>query len=138
LGSDFHASLSGVPPQWTNDAKRATIHTGMTPSTSLSTAAALPADTKLRLAPICERHRVLRLALFGSRAKGLGRADSDVDLLVAFEPGTTVTLLDMARLEFELASALGAGFRVDLRTAGDLSGHFRDEVVRTARPLYPA
>jgi len=59
--------------------------------------------------------------------------DSDVDLLVEFQPGATTTLFDMAPTEIEL-SALMDGRRMDLRTAADLSRFFRDEVVRTAVP----
>ena len=89
------------------------------------------------LAALCARHRVRKLSLFGSRLKGSARPDSDTDLLVEFEPGARVTLLDMARIEIELSALLG-GARVDLRTAGDLSRYFRDEVVRTAEPQYVA
>ena len=93
--------------------------------------------SEAELAPICRRHRIRKLSLFGSRLKGTARPDSDVDLLVEFEPDATTTLFDMARIEIEL-SALMDGRRVDLRTAGDLSRHFRDEVVRTAEPQYVA
>ncbi len=89
------------------------------------------------LAPICRRHRIRKLSLFGSLLKGTARPDSDVDLLVEFEPDATTTLFDMARIELEL-SALMDGRRVDLRTADDLSRYFRDEVVRTAEPRYVA
>jgi len=93
--------------------------------------------SEAELAPICRRHRIRKLSLFGSRLKGTARADSDVDLLVEFEPDAGTTLFDMARIEIEL-SALMDGRRVDLRTAGDLSRYFRDEVVRTAEPQYVA
>ena len=89
------------------------------------------------LAPICQRHRIRKLSLFGSRLKGTARPDSDVDLLVEFEPDATTTRFDMARIEIELSALMG-GRRVDLRTAGDLSRYFRDEVVRTAEPQYVA
>ena len=89
------------------------------------------------LAELCRRNGIRRLSLFGSVLKGTARPDSDVDLLVEFEPDATTTLFDMARIEIEL-SALMDGRRVDLRTAGDLSRHFRDEVVRTAEPQYVA
>lgn len=89
------------------------------------------------LAQICRQHRILRLSLFGSRLKGTAGPASDVDLLVEFEPGTPVTLLDMARIELALSDRLG-GQAVDLRTPRDLSRHFRDEVLRTAEPLYVA
>jgi uncharacterized protein len=83
----------------------------------------------------CESHQIRRLALFGSQAKGTARADSDVDMLVDFEPDGVPGLLGMATLEDEL-SALVGGRKVDLRTPRDLSRHFRDEVVRTAQVQY--
>ena len=89
------------------------------------------------LAALCRRHRIRKLSLFGSQLKGTARPDSDIDLLVEFEPEARITLFDMARIEIEL-SALVGGRRVDLRTAGDLSRYFRDEVVRTADPQYVA
>ena len=89
------------------------------------------------LALLCRQHHIRRLSLFGSQLKGTARPDSDVDLLVEFEPDATVTLLDMARIEGEL-SALLQGKSVDLRTPADLSRHFRADVVRMAEPQYVA
>jgi uncharacterized protein len=87
------------------------------------------------LAAVCQRYRIRRLSLFGSTLKGSARPDSDVDLLVEFEPDAKPSLLTMARIEMEL-SPLVEGRKVDLRTAGDLSRYFRDEVVRTAEVQY--
>lgn len=67
--------------------------------------------------------------------EGHSRPDSDIDLLVEFEPGADITLFDMARIEIKLSKLLG-GRKVDLRTAEDLSRYFRDEVVRMAEPQY--
>ena len=89
------------------------------------------------LAALCRRYRIRRLSLFGSTLKGTARPDSDVDLLVEFEPDARPSLLTMAEIELELSPLLG-GRKVDLRTAGDLSRYFRDEVVRTAEPQYEA
>lgn len=89
------------------------------------------------LAALCRRHRIRRLALFGSTLKGTARPDSDVDLLVEFEPHAKPSLFTMARIEMELSDLLG-GKKVDLRTAQDLSRYFRDEVVRTAQVQYEA
>ena len=89
------------------------------------------------LGELCRRHRIKRLSLFGSTLKGTARPDSDIDLLVEFEPGATPGLLGMARIEIEL-SELSAGKKVDLRTAGDLSRYFRDDVVRSAEPQFVA
>ena len=87
------------------------------------------------LAHFCERHHIRRLALFGSQLKGTARPDSDIDLLVEFEPGRVPGLLALATMEMELSELLG-GRRVDLRTAEDLSRYFRDEVMRTAEVQY--
>jgi uncharacterized protein len=89
------------------------------------------------LGGFCRRHHIRRLALFGSMLKGTARPDSDVDLLVEFEPGKEPGLIRLAGMEAELSAMLG-NRRVDLRTAGDLSRHFRDEVVRTAEIQYGA
>lgn len=94
----------------------------------------LPIDRAV-LADFCRRQHIRRLALFGSRLTGAARPDSDVDLLVEFEPGGEPGLLGLAEMEAELSSLLG-GQRVDLRTPRDLSRYFRDEVVRTAQVQY--
>jgi len=90
-----------------------------------------------KLAEICRRHHIRRLSLFGSVLNGSQRAESDVDLLVEFEPGKTPGLLRLAEIEFELSALLG-GRRVDLRTPGDLSPYFRDEVLQNAELQYAA
>lgn len=89
------------------------------------------------LAAACRRHRIRKLSLFGSVLKGSSRPDSDIDLLVEFEPGREPGLLGMARIEAEL-SALAGGRPIDLRTAAELSRYFRDEVVRVAEVQYAA
>lgn len=89
------------------------------------------------LASICRKHRIRRLSVFGSTLKGAARPDSDVDLLVEFEPHAKPGLIGMAKIEIELSSLLN-GRKADLRTAQDLSRHFRDEVLRTAAIQYAA
>jgi predicted nucleotidyltransferase len=96
----------------------------------------LPLDSDL-LAALCRRHHIRRLSLFGSVLRGTDRPDSDVDLLVEFEPGKEPGLLGLAGIEGELSELLG-GRRVDLRTPQDLSKHFRREVVGNARLQYAA
>jgi predicted nucleotidyltransferase len=89
------------------------------------------------LASLCRRHGIRRLSLFGSVLKGTSGPDSDVDLLVEFMPGSEPGLLRLAGIEAEF-SALLNGRRVDLRTAPDLSAHFRDDVLRTASVEFAA
>jgi len=95
------------------------------------------------IAEICRRHQVARLSLFGSILRppaaegGYGfRPTSDVDILVEFRPGARPTLMSVARMEGEISELIGR--EVDLRTAGDLSRLFRDEVLAGARLLHAA
>ena len=88
-----------------------------------------------QLARFCREQHICRLSLFGSTLAGTERPDSDVDLLVEFEPGCEPGLLGLASMEAELAAMLG-GKKVDLRTPQDLSRHFRDQVLRTAEVQY--
>ncbi len=87
------------------------------------------------LAAFCRAHGIRRLSLFGSRQKGSARPDSDIDLLVEFEPGRTPGLLGLAEMEADLSERM-QGRKVDLRTPGELSRLFRDAVVRTAEVKY--
>lgn len=89
---------------------------------------------KDRIAEFCRRHHIRKLALFGSVLREDFRPDSDVDILVEFEPEHTVGLLRMAGLELELSKLLGR--KVDLRTPAELSRYFRDDVVRDSEVQY--
>jgi uncharacterized protein len=89
------------------------------------------------LSALCRRHGIRRLSLFGSVLKETDRPDSDVDLLVEFEPGAAPGYLGLAAIETGLSDLLG-GRRIDLRTPRELSRYFRDEVVRAAQVQYAA
>lgn len=89
---------------------------------------------KDKIAEFCRRHHIRSLALFGSALRGDLRPESDIDFLVEFEPEHIPGLLEMARLERELAFLLGRP--VDLRTREDLSRYFREDVLRQAEVCY--
>ncbi len=89
-----------------------------------------------RLAEFCRRNQIRRLALFGSVLTDRFGPDSDVDVLVEYEPEAVVSYLDMARMEIELGEILGR--QVDLRTPAELSRYFRDKVIATAEVQYAA
>ncbi|MBI4083660.1 MAG: nucleotidyltransferase family protein [Candidatus Lambdaproteobacteria bacterium] len=90
-----------------------------------------------RIADFCRRNHIRKLALFGSVLRDDFGPESDVDVLVEFEPDARVGLFDVARMEREL-SPLFSGRKIDLRTAEDLSRYFRDEVVAMAEGVYAA
>lgn len=87
------------------------------------------------LAEFCQRYHVRRLSLFGSILRADFRADSDVDVLVEFEPGHTVDFFTLFDMEDEL-SALLNGRRVEINTPNSLSRFFRDEVLAGAEVQY--
>lgn len=60
-----------------------------------------PAFDHDALAELCRRRGIRRLSLFGSVLKGTDRPDSDVDLLVEFEPGAAPSYFTLADIEAE-------------------------------------
>jgi len=88
-----------------------------------------------RIAAFCRRHHIRKLALFGSVLRADSRPDSDVDVLVEFEPGHTPGFLRLATMELELSQIL-AGRKADLRTPEDLSRYFRGDVLASAETIY--
>jgi predicted nucleotidyltransferase len=90
---------------------------------------------KSALAEFCRHHHILKLAFFGSVLRDDFGPDSDVDMLVEFEPGQEPGLLGLAKMERDLSSLIG-NRKVDLRTSEDLSRYFRDEVVASAELQY--
>jgi len=89
---------------------------------------------KEKIAAFCRKHHIAKLSVFGSALSGDFGPDSDVDFLVEFEPGHVPGLLRLAAMERELSAIIGR--KADLRTAGDLSRYFRDEVVAAAVEQY--
>jgi len=86
------------------------------------------------VAGFCRRHHIRRLALFGSVLRDDFAPDSDIDVLVEFEPGHTVGLIRLASIERELSDLLGR--KADIRSPADLSPYFRDEVLEQAEVQY--
>jgi len=86
------------------------------------------------LKDFCERNHMRKLSLFGSVLTPRFGPESDIDVLVEFDPAHLPGFLTLAGMEIELSEKLGR--RVDIRTAEDLSRYFRAEVVASARPQY--
>jgi predicted nucleotidyltransferase len=82
---------------------------------------------------LCRRHHIQRLALFGSILRDDFGPDSDIDVLVTFEPDETPGF-GFIDVQDELSEILG--HPVDLHTPASLSKYFRNEVLREAEALY--
>jgi hypothetical protein len=81
----------------------------------------------------CRRHRIRRLALFGSVLRPDFQPQSDIDVLVEFEPEHTPGLAFFA-MQDELSQILG--HPVDLNTLQFISPHFRQQVLEDAEVIY--
>jgi hypothetical protein len=88
-----------------------------------------------KISAFCRRNHVRRLSLFGSVLRADFGPQSDVDVLVEFEPGHVPGFFRLFDMQAELSALLG-GRKVDLRTAEDLSRYFRDEVLTHAEVQY--
>jgi predicted nucleotidyltransferase len=91
-----------------------------------------------RIAEFCRRRQVIEFALFGSVLRDDFRPDSDVDVLVTFDPAAHPTLLDIASMALELEKIFGRS--VDLLERGGVeqmqNPYRRPEILRTARVIY--
>ncbi len=88
------------------------------------------------LAEFCRKYHIKRLAIFGSALRDDFRPDSDVDVLVEFQPGH-VPGLDFVSIEREFSELL-KGRRVDMVTPKFLNARIRNQVLTSAEPLYVA
>jgi predicted nucleotidyltransferase len=88
-----------------------------------------------KIATFCRRHNIRRLSLFGSILRDDFDSDSDIDVLVEFEPGRTPGLAFFG-MQDELTAILGRN--VDLHTPASLSKYFRDDVLAEAEVQYEA
>jgi predicted nucleotidyltransferase len=76
-------------------------------------------------------HGATNIRVFGSRARGTARPDSDLDILINLEPGRH--LFDLVAIKLDLQDLLG--HKVHVVTEGGISRYIRDEVMRDAVPL---
>src|SRR5437867_1804808 len=88
---------------------------------------------KKRIAEFCKRNHIRRLSLFGSVLRDDFSQDSDVDVLVEFEPGH-VPGFGFITMQQELSDILGR--KVDLNTPKFLSRYFRNQVLAEAEVVY--
>ncbi len=89
------------------------------------------------IAGFCRRNHICRLSWFGSVLRDDFRSDSDIDVLVEFDPAHVPGFIGLARMARELSDMLDSR-KVDIRTPDDLSHYFRDEVIASAMVQYDA
>ena len=92
------------------------------------------------LRALCQRRGISELAVFGSALREDFRPESDVDVLVTFEPGVQHRLTDVVALEEELERLFGRKVDIVTRSSVERSRNyiFRRHVLSTVQPLYVA
>ncbi|MCY7272960.1 MAG: nucleotidyltransferase family protein [Phormidesmis sp. CAN_BIN44] len=90
--------------------------------------------SQAKIAEFCQRHHIRKLSLFGSVLRDDFSPDSDIDVLVEFEPGKTPGFA-IVTMQQELSDLLD-GRPVDLRTPQELSRYIRDRVLSEALVQY--
>lgn len=86
-----------------------------------------------RIADFAERWKVIELAVFGSVLRDDFNSDSDVDVLVSFDPTASWSLWDLTTIEDELAAIIGR--KVDLVEKEGLRNPFRRHHILTGRKV---
>lgn len=90
--------------------------------------------SKEEIAAFCQRHRIRKLAFFGSVLRDDFTSESDVDVLIEFEPDARVGLITLAGMEFELTQLLGR--KAEMHTVKGLNPYFRNAVLEQAEIQY--
>ena len=108
-------------------------YTGLMKGSTVTANIKIPGD---QIAAFCRRHHIRRLALFGSVLRPDFGPDSDVDVLVEFEPEAAIGLLAFARTQRELSELFQRP--VDLVTRDGLKPLIKQTVVDRAEVIYAA
>jgi len=87
-----------------------------------------------KIADFCKRNHIRKLSLFGSVLRDDFGPESDVDVLVEFEPEHIPGYIGLAGMEIELSEIIGR--KVDMNTPNCLSQYFREEVIKSAEVQY--
>lgn len=90
------------------------------------------------IATFCQEHKIRRMAFFGSVLSEDFRPDSDVDILVDFEPGAKLGLFDIVRRQEELKNILGREVDLVDRTAIERSPNYlrRKAILNSLELIY--
>jgi predicted nucleotidyltransferase len=90
--------------------------------------------SKNSLAAFCQRNHIRKLSVFGSVLRDDFRPDSDIDVLVVFEPGYVVGF-NIIEMEKELSAILD-GRKVDIINEKYLNPRLRNNIIESAEVQY--
>ena len=96
--------------------------------------AVMPKVSREAIAEFCRKHHIRKLSLYGSVLRDDFRPDSDVDVLVEFEPGHVIGW-DVIDVEEELSRLFG-GRKIDMVREKYLNRRLRDRILASAEVQY--
>ena len=101
----------------------------------MSAQIAIPHDA---ITAFCQRHRIRRLSLFGSVLRDDFQPDSDIDVLVEFEPGAQHTLTDLLTMQDQLAEILRRNVDLGERRSVEQDPNYirRRHILESAQVVY--
>jgi uncharacterized protein len=91
---------------------------------------------KRKIIDFCQRYEVQRLALFGSVLSSDFRPDSDIDVLIVFNPSARISFMKLGRMQRELSEMFLRP--VDLVPQEGLKPAIREAVLSSAQEIYAA
>lgn len=92
---------------------------------------------KEKIAHFCQHWHIAKLSLFGSALRDDFRPDSDIDVLVEFQPGYIPGFLKLHQIQEELSNLLG-NRQIDLVTPKSLNHRIRDRILAESEVYYVA
>jgi uncharacterized protein len=94
----------------------------------------IPTEQLQQIERFCQKYHIRKFSLFGSILRQDFRPDSDIDVLVEFDPQHVPGFITLGAMHVELENILDRA--VDIRTAASLSAYFRQEVLDYAQVFY--
>ena len=86
------------------------------------------------MAKVEEKQPVVKAWLFGSYSRGEETPDSDVDILVEYDPNSKISLMTISRITVALSAAIGKN--VDLVEEGRLLPFAQESVEKDKILIY--
>lgn len=92
------------------------------------------AFSKSKIKTFCQKYHVKKFSFFGSVLTDRFGPESDIDVLVEFDPNAHPTYLLLVDMEDDLTQLFGR--RTDVRTPNEISKYYRNQVLSEAKPVY--
>jgi len=87
-----------------------------------------------KMSQVLKKNDVVYAGIFGSYAKNMQKNESDIDLLIEFNPHKRKTLFDMVDIQYELQNIFNK--KVDLVTKNSLNKYIKNEIENSVKIIY--